>query len=153
MMKKNKNGFTLVELIVVLAIISVLGITVGLSMNKLSQNSKDSNNETLLKEVLSSTQSYCMLVSNKDKCLNEDEINLQTIIESGYIDEKILKTKNPAKKDGTFNKEDKIIIRIEDGIKDFYYQCNDENNNDIEYFLSSIDDCTKNKDCEWSVCK
>ena len=113
MMKENKKGVTLVELIVVLAIISVLGVTVGLSMTKLSQNTKDNNNETLMKEVLSSAQAYCMLSSNKERCKIDNTIKLSELVENGNLDEKIYDKVNPAKEDNAkFEREDVVNITI-----------------------------------------
>lgn len=153
MMKENKKGFTLVELIAVLAIISVLGVTVGLSMTKLSQNTKDNNNETLMKEVLSSAQAYCMLASKKSECTNGANITIEKLVENGNLDEKIYDKVNPAKKNNIkFLESDVVKITIDSSkFKDYYYECSSK-----KYKLSTIDNCTNSKNasekCEWGVC-
>ena len=122
-------------------------------MTKLSQNTKDNNNETLMKEVLSSAQAYCMLASKKNKCTNGANITIKTLVENGNLDEKIYDKVNPAKKNNVkFLESDVVKITIDSSkFKDYYYECSSK-----KYKLSTIDNCTNSKNasekCEWGVC-
>lgn len=158
-MKKNKKGFTLIEILVCIAIIAVMGIAIGIGTNKLSQNTKNTNNEKLLKEILSAGNTYCQL--RYYLCKDGDEILLGALIYAGVLDEKILNRVNPTKKDNSkFNKNDEIVIRIVDGERDIIYNCLSYDNKNYEYKLSTIDNCSKEIDkaseeniCNWGVCQ
>ena len=112
-----------------------------------------SNNETLMKEVLSSAQAYCMLASKKSECTNSANITIKTLVENGNLDEKIYDKVNPAKKNNIkFLESDVVKITIDSSkFKDYYYECSSK-----KYKLSTIDNCTNSKNasekCEWGVC-
>ena len=145
-MKKNRNGFTLIEMLVVITIVIALGITIGVSMNKLSQNTKDANNESIIKEILVAAQTYCKL--SNSNC--SGAIKLSILISSGTLDEDILTKNNPAKNGNVkFNENDTVKLFIDANTKeeDFVYTCNI-----YEYKLSTIDNCTKNGKCSWGEC-
>ena len=142
-MKRNKKGFTLIEILVCIAIIAVMGIAIGIGTNKLSQNTKNTNNEKILKEILSAGNSYCQL--GYYYCSNDDKITFDNLISAGVLDEKILDKVNPTINGNTkFSADNFVKISIVDGERDIIY----ESGSNI-YKLSTIDNCTKNKECSW----
>ena len=144
-MKRNKKGFTLIEILVCIAIIAVMGIAIGIGTNKLSQNTKNTHNENLLKEILSAGNTYCQLSTKKSECIAGANVTFDSLISAGVLDEKILDKVNPTKNGNEkFSEDDVIIIIIEDGERDIIY----ESGSNI-YKLSTIDNCTKNKECSW----
>ena len=142
-MKRNKKGFTLIEILVCIAIIAVMGIAIGIGTNKLSQNTKNTNNEKILKEILSAGNTYCQL--GYYYCSNDDKITFDNLISAGVLDEKILDKVNPTINGNTkFSADNFVKISIVDGERDIIY----ESGSNI-YKLSTIDNCTKNKECRW----
>ena len=142
-MKKNKKGFTLIEILVCIAIIAVMGIAIGIGTNKLSQNTKNTNNEKILKEILSAGNTYCQL--GYYYCSNDYKITFDDLISAGVLDEKILDKVNPTINGNTkFSADNFVKISIVDGERDIIY----ESGSNI-YKLSTIDNCTKNKECSW----
>ena len=142
-MKRNKKGFTLIEILVCIAIIAVMGIAIGIGTNKLSQNTKNTNNEKILKELLSAGNTYCQL--GYYYCSNDDKITFDNLISAGVLDEKILDKVNPTINGNTkFSADNFVKISILDGERDIIY----ESGSNI-YKLSTIDNCTKNKECSW----
>ena len=142
-MKKNKKGFTLIEILVCIAIIAVMGIAIGIGTNKLSQNTKNTNNEKILKEILSAGNTYCQL--GYYYCSNDYKITFDNLISAGVLDEKILDKVNPTINGNTkFSADNFVKISIVDGERDIIY----ESGSNI-YKLSTIDNCTKNKECSW----
>lgn len=142
---KNKNGFTLVEILVCIAIIAVMGIAIGVSTNKMSKNTKNTNNENLLKEILSAGNTYCQLSTKKSECIDGATVTFDNLISAGVLDEKILDKVNPTINGNVkFSANNFVSISIVGGERDIIYIS--ESN---IYKLSTIDNCTKNGDCSW----
>lgn len=144
-MKRNKKGFTLIEILVCIAIIAVMGIAIGIGTNKLSQNTKNTNNENLLKEILSAGNTYCQLSTKKSECIAGANVTFDNLISAGVLDEKILDKVNPTINGNIkFSADNFVKISIADGERDIIY----ESGSNI-YKLSTIDNCTKNNACSW----
>lgn len=142
---KNKNGFTLVEILVCIAIIAVMGIAIGVSTNKMSKNTKNTNNENLLKEILSAGNTYCQLSAKKSECIDGATVTFDNLISAGVLDEKILDKVNPTINSNVkFSTDNFVKISIADGERDIIYESGSN-----KYKLSTIDNCTKNGDCSW----
>ena len=80
----RQKGFTLIEVIGVIAIIAVLGlITVPLIVNVLNNNS-NSLDETQKKLIISAAKSYAS--KNVFQIDDYDCINVSQLVEQGYLD-------------------------------------------------------------------
>ncbi|HOO74499.1 MAG TPA: prepilin-type N-terminal cleavage/methylation domain-containing protein [Tepiditoga sp.] len=91
-MKKLKEGFTLVEVLVVLAIIAIIGTITVPTANSLISQAKATKGVTEMKSIQSAVLNY--LIYNETI---PDDISVQKLADEGYIDavpEKINVRKN-----------------------------------------------------------
>ena len=65
-MKKcfNKKGFTLVEIVVVIAILAILGTVVGISANFFVNNAREKNNRTAVQTSFNAVQSLLVEINS-----------------------------------------------------------------------------------------
>lgn len=89
----NKKGFTLVELLAVIIIISVLSLLVFPAVNDMIINSKKSSYETGVESILSAAEKWAM--ENTDKLdenhLNSVYLNLEVLRNGLYLDKDEIK--------------------------------------------------------------
>lgn len=82
---KNNKGFTLIELIVVIAIIAVLSISVSAGLQKSAENTAQEEKVRKIEEVYKATRIYFKLKSTPEN----GEVEIQKLISKGLIDESI----------------------------------------------------------------
>ena len=85
----NKKGFTLVEILVTIGLLALLGVGIGVSLNKVLKNQEENSYESFIEKIKSSTLLYS---SNSAQILNELEydygyklISMKELIDDGYI--------------------------------------------------------------------
>ena len=64
---KNNKGFTLVEILVTIGLLALLGVGIGVSLNKVLKNQEENTYETFIEKIKSSTllyPSFLSLVNN-----------------------------------------------------------------------------------------
>ena len=133
-MKKieNKNGFTLIEMLVVLAIIGVLSLIIGFSATTLTGNASKNRDKEVVREILNAASSYAELTSS---CSSGCNVTLDQLVNKGLIDKNITQKNNPVYKDIVkYDGTDKVsITRSTDGVKTVSFGCvNLENIDDID---------------------
>ncbi|GEO58433.1 competence type IV pilus major pilin ComGC [Companilactobacillus bobalius] len=97
-MKKIRKGFTLIEMVIVLFIISLLLLIMIPNLTKQRDNANKKSNEALRTTVVSQAGLY-----SEDH--SEDEINIGTLKKANYISQKQFDKLNNAKLDLKKDKE------------------------------------------------
>lgn len=141
-MKDNKNGFTLIELIVCIGIIAALGIVVGLNSNDVVDKATISKNESVYEELFDAASVYAELSSNRTICSSRCNVTIQRLIDAGLLEKTILETKNPIYSgDIHFMNNNRLYIQFNSGVKIVEFRCpsdsekniTSENINDYEW--------------------
>ena len=101
----NKKGFTLVEVIVSLALLSLIGVAVGISLNKIFKSQEVKNYDEYVEKVKSSALLYA---NNTVEIINELNSNssykvvkIKELIDNGYINKNLTNPLTKEKIKGT----------------------------------------------------
>ena len=89
----NKKGFTLIEVIVSLALLSLIGVAVGISLNKIFKNQEVKNYDEYVEKVKSSALLY---VNNTVELINKlnnnysyTVVKVKDLVDNGYINKNL----------------------------------------------------------------
>ena len=92
-MKKNRKGFTLIELIVVIAIVAALGLAATFGLKNTLDKNKLNLQKNSLREVFTSAKTYIAVKKMSDST-ERRFFNLGDVVSNGYIDDSIYKKVN-----------------------------------------------------------
>ena len=90
----NKKGFTLVELIGVIVLISLLTVLATAPINNIIKNSKKDLNESQKKQIILSAQNWA--IDNKDKLpmrgknTESIKVTIEQLYNEGYLDNEVI---------------------------------------------------------------
>ena len=146
----NKKGFTLVEIIVSVALLALIGVIVGISLNSTIKKQQISSYEEYVEKVKSSALLY---INNTPSIINELNDNYsykileaRDVISNGYLNENLI---DPSTKE-KINQNDKIKAYYDENYElmiDYPY----ENNNGENYLYTRNYNAIYNSD-ERNLC-
>lgn len=117
----NRKGFTLIEVIMVIAIIAILSIILAPNVMVLINK----NNERTCEKMIDNIKSAAKMYVNQNKYeLGFDcsgtakEITLQTLVDAGYLGGELV---NPINKK-EINLESKVLVTYDCSVKGFKYE-------------------------------
>ena len=119
----NKKGFTLIEVIMVIAIITILSLILIPNVMVLIDKNKERSCEKMIDNIKSATKMY--VNQNKyelgfDCSGTAKEITLQTLVDTGYLDGELVNPVNDEK----INLESKVSVTYDCEVKGFKYEIN-----------------------------
>lgn len=120
----KKNGFTLVELIAIILVLSIIMTISFTSLSKTIENSNNQKYDTLIKNIETACENYVNLPGiyrNVDSVINSNgsyEVTINDLINASVIDEIPINPKNNKKmKNGkiivTKNSNNELVYKVE----------------------------------------
>ena len=89
----NKKGFTLVEVIVSLALLSLIGVAVGISLNKIFKNQEVKNYDEYVEKVKSSALLYANntvdIINKLNSNYSYTVVTIKELVDKGYINKNL----------------------------------------------------------------
>lgn len=125
----QKKGFTLVELVSVIVIISLIALVITSAINKTIQNNKEDLYQSQLENILTSAQLWSS--NNPDKLPEEEgeiyRLTVRDLIEAGLIEQNAKNVKNSELVN------ENIEVLVEKTNKKYVYKINEDPTKDFDY--------------------
>ena len=106
----NKKGFTLVEVIVSLALLSLIGVAVGISLNKIFKDQNLKNYDEYVEKIKSSALLYANntvdIINDLNSNYSYKVVTIKELVDKGYINKNLT---NPETKE-KINREESVRI-------------------------------------------
>ena len=97
----KKNGFTLIEILVVIVLLAAVSVTVGVNMSGMAERQKEKQIKTY-KETLEKACVY----AETNNILTDSEVTIKTLIDEGLVNKNL---KNPETNDPVSKYENDIV--------------------------------------------
>ncbi len=143
----NKKGFTLVEVIVSLALLSLIGVAVGISLNKIFKNQEIKSYNEYVEKVKSSAILYANntvdIINDLNSNYSYKVVTIKELVDKGYINKNLT---NPETKE-KINQDDSVRIYYNEDyemIIDYPYT----NQNDAYLFVTNYSTTYQSKEPE-----
>ena len=86
---KNKKGFTLIELVIAIGLLSIFAITIGISLNRTLKSQKLKEQQEFVEKIKSAANLYATNNSNIVNNLSKDKgfvtITIEDLTNGGYL--------------------------------------------------------------------
>ena len=99
----KKNGFTLIEILVVIVLLAAVSVTVGVGMNEMAGRQK----EKQIKEYKETLEKAACVYAETNNILTNSEVLLKTLIEEGLVSKNL---KNPETNNTVSDDENNIVL-------------------------------------------
>ena len=98
----EKNGFTLIEILVVIVLLAAVSVTVGVNMSGMAERQKEKQIKTY-KETL---EKAACVYAETNNILTDSEVTIKTLIDEGLVNKNL---KNPETNDPVSKYENDIV--------------------------------------------
>ena len=98
----KKNGFTLIEILVVIVLLAAVSVAVGVNMSGMNERQKAKQ----IKEYNETLEKAACVYAETNNILTNSEVTVKKLIDSGFINKNL---KNPETNDTVTSDGNKII--------------------------------------------
>ncbi len=145
----NKKGFTLIEVIVSLALLSLIGVAVGISLNKIFKNQEVKNYDEYVEKVKSSALLYANntveIINDLNSNYSYKIVTIKELVDKGYINKNLTNPKTKEK----INQEDSVRIYYNE---DYEMMVEYPYKEEVEIYLYTMNYSIKYKSDEQDLC-